>query len=119
VPGQAQGGRRRLWDPTVLPVPGGVSLIDALGFTFGPLELAALPPPNGVVLCDVFTPPGVILTLTNPPSGAGPSTPFAIPVPNTCALVGVTLCVQGGYVEASPAGKISLTNALDITIGSF
>jgi hypothetical protein len=31
----------------------------------------------------------------------------------------VTLCVQGGYIEASPAGKISLTNALDITIGSF
>lgn len=108
-----------VWDPTVIPSPGGTSLADALGFAFGPLELPALPPPNGVILCNFFTPPGLILTVTNPGSGSGPSTPFAVKVPDTCALVGVTLCVQGAYIEASPAGKISLTNALDITIGSF
>ncbi len=69
------GRERRLPRQTSLPAPGGVSLIDALGFTFGPLELAALPPPNGVLLRDIFTPPGVILTPTNPPSGAGPARP--------------------------------------------
>lgn len=46
-----------------------------------------------------------------------PGAPFAIAVPDIAALVGLTLCAQGGSLDSSFASH--LANALDITIGSF
>ncbi len=45
-----------------------------------------------------------------------PSTPFAIPIPDSCGLIGRTICAQGGSYAG---GILQLTNALDAVIGSF
>ena len=42
----------------------------------------------------------------------------SIPVPSDCTLVGLTFCTQAATVTSIPF-TIRLTNALDITIGSF
>ena len=94
-------------------------MLDVIVFTQAPADLQLLPGANGVLLCDIFTPPGIVATVTNPPTGIGSGGPFLIPVPANCALVGVQLCAQGGYAAFKPAGQIGLTNALDLTIGSY
>ena len=65
-------------------------------------------PPLGTLLCDISQPP-VFFT-------SAPGVPFALPIPASCDLVGATACSQGA--SASPT-SIQLTNALDVTIGSF
>ncbi len=47
---------------------------------------------------------------------SAPGVPFSIPVPNDCTLVGVELCTQG---VSFVGGLFQLTNALDITVGTF
>ena len=46
-----------------------------------------------------------------------PSTPFTFPIPSDCSLAGMALCCGAGSLEAGP--HIQLTNALDITIGTY
>lgn len=107
-----------IWDPIVFPRPGGVSATDFIIVTVGPIDLPGFfPPPNGTLLCDIFTPPGILVTVTNPPAGGGPGTPFFIPIPFNCSLIGFSVCTQGGYFD--PFAGFELTNALDITFGNF
>ena len=67
-----------------------------------------IPSGFGTILCGVS--PFLVVT-----GSAG--TPFALPVPNDCIFVGLTLCAQGGSIDA--VLTFELTNALDITIGTF
>ena len=41
---------------------------------------------------------------------------FSLPIPVNCNLVGVNLCAQVASVNVA---SVALTNALDLTIGSF
>jgi hypothetical protein len=96
------------WDPVIDHtsfLPGAV--MDALGITVNPLELTL--PPFGTLLCDLAR----TLSIETSPPGV----PFAVAVPFDCQLAGVNLTTQGAAVDAS--GAILLTNALDITLGSF
>lgn len=66
-------------------------------------------PPYGTLLCTLPT----IIEAPTSPAGV----PFALPVPSNCNLIGLTLCTQGLSVDGG--GGARLTNALDITIGTF
>ena len=46
-----------------------------------------------------------------------PGTAFALPIPPNCAYPGATLSAQGASIDANLG--ISLTSALDITIGTY
>ena len=101
------------WDPVIdhssfLPT----AVIDLVAVTLAPTNVSV--PPFGTFLCDIFTPPGLLVLFTNP----NPGTPFSIPVPCNCDFIGLTLCTQGASVGADGT-TILLTNALDITIGTF
>ncbi|MEM7306944.1 MAG: hypothetical protein AAF682_09750 [Planctomycetota bacterium] len=94
------------WDPRVdhaAFLPGAV--LDVLGASGASTNLPL--PPLGTLLCQIGT-----LVFT-----ASPGVPFAVPIPDSCALVGLSLCTQAASVDA--AGTIALTNALDITVGTF
>lgn len=95
------------WDPvidhtTFLPT----SIFDFLGIAAAPTNVSL--PPLGTLLCA----PPFLMT-----QGAPPGTPFAVQVPTDCAFAGVSLCTQGASITASSIVK--LTNALDITLGTF
>ena len=97
-----------VWDPvishaTFMPA----ATVDLLGITPNPLNFSL--PPWGTLLCD----PTLVLATVLSPAGV----PFAVPVPTDCGLAGLTLCTQGASID--PQGKILLTNALDIKIGTF
>ena len=63
---------------------------------------------QGTLLCNY----GQVIARFN----SDPGVPFSIPVPNNCTLIGVEFCSQG----VSFVGEIfRLTNALDITVGTF
>ncbi|MEM7307683.1 MAG: DNRLRE domain-containing protein [Planctomycetota bacterium] len=81
------------------------AVLDFVGF--GALA-TDVPSPFGTLLCGAS--PTVVLTA---PAGAA----FAVPIENSCYLVGVSLCAQGGSVDA--LGNIALANALDLTLGAF
>ncbi len=70
---------------------------------------ANVPSSIGTILCNI---PDVSLIFVN----TTPGTPFSIPVPSKCDLVGLTVCSQGGSLSAT---ETQLTNALDLTIGSL
>ncbi len=96
------------WDPVVdhsTFLPG--ATFDFLGITATAVNLDLSP--LGTLLCD----PALIVTIETVAAG----TPFAVPVPPDCIFVGVGVCTQGASVDA--LGTIRLTNALDVTIGSF
>jgi CubicO group peptidase (beta-lactamase class C family) len=96
------------WDPVIdhaAFLPG--AQLDALAVAAAPLNVPA--PPYGTILCDVFSSPSA---LVSGPAGA----PFAVPLPDACALLGVTLSAQGLSVDGS---TVLLTNALDVTVGAF
>lgn len=107
LPGQTSGPvLGAVWDPVIDHAsfqPGAV--LDVLVLTALP---ANQPSPLGTVLCDAATPP---LLFSGPPG-----VPFALPVPASCSLLGKGLCVQGASVDAV---SIALTNALDVTFGTF
>jgi hypothetical protein len=63
----------------------------------------------GTLLCDL-TSPGVIVS-------AVPGNPFSVPIPGDCSIVGVSFCAQAASFDV--AGGYGLTNALDITLGTF
>ncbi|MEM7308434.1 MAG: hypothetical protein AAF682_17265 [Planctomycetota bacterium] len=107
-----------VWDPRIVASPGTTSLIDVMITAFGPADLPLLPGPNGVVLCNILTGPGIVDTNFSTPVG-GVQQPFAIPFPDETSLLGITLCTQGGYADGTTPGLIHLTNAIDITIGAF
>ncbi|QDU83948.1 hypothetical protein Pla163_10490 [Planctomycetes bacterium Pla163] len=68
-----------------------------------------VPSPVGTLLCD--------LSGANYLYYATPGQPFDLPVPDDCAFVGLTGCVQGGSVDIT--GALFATNALDFTVGTF
>ena len=107
LPGQSSGPViGATWDPVVDHAsfqPG--ALLDVLVLTTLP---ANLPSGMGTILCNV---------------GAGSlsfgqlaGVPFSLPIPANCNLVGAKLCVQAASVNLA---SVALTNALDLTIGSF
>jgi hypothetical protein len=98
----------QVWDPFVDHssfLPG--AILDALFMTLAPVNLPV--PPHGTLLC---LPPIIVGPLTG-----SPGTPFVFPIPNDCVLVGIPLCTQAFSLDA--VGNALLTNALDITLGSF
>ena len=62
---------------------------------------------SGTLLCSIPA-PELIFT-------AAPGAPFAIPVPDVCALAGLAACSQGASV--SPTTGLVLANALDLVFG--
>lgn len=101
----------KTWDPIIDHtsfLPGATT--DLLEIAVSPSELFL--PPFGTVLIDAFSFPPIEFTTT-------PGTPFAVPLPLNCDLVGAQLYAQGISVDPSlfPTIDIRLTNALDITIG--
>ena len=96
-----------VWDPSIDHssfLPGAV--LDAVAVSSGSLNVAT---PAGTLLCSVVPSPVLVTTV--------PGTPFAIPVPADCSLVGASLCSQGGSVAAD--GTVALANALDLILGTF
>ena len=69
---------------------------------------ANVPTPIGTLLCDISVAPLLYLAL--------PGAPFAVAVPDDCALLGLQLSTQGVSRNGS---TLALTNALDITLGGF
>ncbi len=97
-----------VWDPVIdhtTFLPG--ATVDLLAVTPNPLNLST---GLGTLLCD----PTTILVLESVPAG----TPFVLPVPVNCSLIGFPLCSQGGSADAVSLA-VGLTNALDITVGTF
>lgn len=96
------------WDPFVDHTTFSPSaVIDGLALTVAPLNLAL--PPFGTLL--VLPPVGI-------PLQTGPaSAPFALPLPPKCSLAGAALYTQAFSIDS--AGDLLLTNALDITLGTF
>jgi len=87
-------------------LPGAGAGLLAAPFTAGS---GAGPSLLGTLLCDPWS-----ARLTDRvPAG----TPFAIELPASCTLVGTRWCAQAASVDAH--GTIRLTNALDVTIGTF
>jgi hypothetical protein len=94
------------WDPVIDHTTFLVnSVTDLLAFSATPTNI---PTALGTVLCGAT--PFLILTTS-------PGTPFALPIPTDCSLVGAALCTQGVGIDA--IFNIALTNALDITIGTY
>jgi hypothetical protein len=83
------------------------SILDILGLAFAPMNIPL--PGLGTLLCD---PSGLIIQFVAP----APGLPFSVSFPDDCSLVGYSLCSQGVSLNGV---VISLTNALDITIGTF
>ncbi len=79
---------------------------DLLGITAAP---ANVPTPFGTLLCDLAGPPPLVAT-----ASAGQA--FALPVPFSCPLVGLTLCAQGASTDGA---ALLLTNALDLRVGQL
>ena len=108
LPGQTSGPVvGAVWDPVIDHagfLPG--SFIDVLGVAALPANLPL--PPLGTLLCDLGSGP-ILFT-------AEPGTPFAVLVPANCALAGKSLCAQGLSADGV---DLALTNALDLTIGTF
>ncbi|QDU66173.1 Kelch repeat-containing protein [Engelhardtia mirabilis] len=94
------------WDPVIDHssfLPGAVLDFVAIGLT--PSDV---PSPLGTLLCGAA--PISIVT-------GAPGEPFGFEIPADCGLAGTVLCTQGGSIDA--ALVVGLTNALDITIGTF
>ena len=92
------------WDPvidhtTFMPA----ATHDALTFFVGPANIIT---PFGTLLCHTPLVTAVVLA----------GVPFSITPNLDCSIVGVSLCVQGGSWDGVNS---QLTNALDITIGTF
>ncbi len=96
------------WDPTIEHItfmPG--ATFDFLAITANPTNLDL--GPFGTLLCD----PAIIFSILSVVAGV----PFAVAIPSSCAFVGASICTQGASLD--PLGTILLTNALDITLGTF
>ncbi|MEM7309014.1 MAG: hypothetical protein AAF682_20190 [Planctomycetota bacterium] len=98
----------QVWDPFIdhtafLPS----ASFDFLAITATSLnvDLGAL----GTLLCD----PSSTVSIPSVAAGA----PFAVSIPSDCMLAGLSFCSQGASLDA--LGSIRLTNALDITVGTF
>jgi hypothetical protein len=83
------------------------ALLDLLAVTPLPSPVD-LPTAFGTILCDISSP----ILFFDSPAGL----PFAIPIPLNCNLVGKTICTQGVSTDGL---DVQLTNALDITFGTF
>ncbi len=109
LPSQTGGAALgQTWDPVVSHatfMPD--AILDLLAISLTPTEVPL--PPFGDLLC---LPPFIGDLLTSPPG-----TPFAVPIPDNCNFIGLTLCTQA--VSTNAAGTILFTNAIDITIGSL
>jgi hypothetical protein len=96
------------WDPliahtTFMPS----AILDFVAVTALPANVHV--PPMGTLLCDLGVSPLIVFSTV-------PGLPFSIAIPPSCDLVGASLCSQGASTDGS---SLALTNALDITIGSF
>jgi hypothetical protein len=93
------------WDPLV------EAFLPEAFLSFVAIDLGVpinVPTPIGTLLCS--PPPMRQVHLGTP------GQPFAIAVPSSPSLIGLTACSQGGAV--APGGTIALTNALDLVIGT-
>jgi hypothetical protein len=98
------------WQPSLTTPAVGTPSVDF--FAISSVALApTLIPGLGELLIGVAS-PNPLFVLAGP---AGTGTPFSMPFPLNCALVGVSLTSQAGQVGV--LGKVGLTNALDFTIG--
>lgn len=96
-----------VWDPLVdhgAFVPGALGDLLILSPSATEVDLGF----PGTLLCSV---PFLGFTPFNPTPGQ----PFAIPIPDDCSLIGVSLCAQA--VSSADGVSFLFTNALDVTIG--
>ena len=95
-----------LWDPVIdhaefMPE----ASVDVLIVSTAPSDVSV---ENwGALLCDVLAPTKCFFS--------SPGSPFQVPIPSDCSLIGATLCSQG--LSGDDDGN-RLTNALDFTIGT-
>ncbi len=90
------------WDPVIGNAPSN-GTFDLLALGFVPLHQ---PTPVGIALCD---PVAVEVALSG--------TPFAVDFPLEYTFLGLPLCTQGASLTS--ASTMSLSNALDITLGDL
>lgn len=117
LPGQTSGPvLGQVWDPAIQPqflsglFPNATPVVDLL--LLGPPANLPFPSLGGTVLVDPFAPP---LTLTTTPGSA-----FAVPVPDSCSLLGQLIATQGAAVGLDLGQVVvRLTNALDVVPGTF
>ena len=64
----------------------------------------------GTLLCNI-PPPNFLFF-------GGPGTPIPIAIPSDCTLAGQNVCAQGAGITFGPL-TLSLTNALDLVIGTM
>jgi hypothetical protein len=107
-PGQTSGPvLGKVWDPfidhtTFMPA----AALDLLGIATAPASI-----PTGLGTLLVGTPPFLIA------ASPAPGAPFELELPFACIDAGLAFTAQGASLEAG--GKIALTNALDIVVGTF
>ncbi len=110
LPGQTSGPLiGQTWDPVIDHngfFAGAMSDFYFISFMASNLDLGA----PGTLLCEIG--PLLFTVVTGLDVGA----PFDIPVPMDCALAGGEFCIQAGTINGSGG---HLTNALDVTIGTF
>jgi hypothetical protein len=96
------------WDPVVDHTTFSTgAIIDFMILSPFPFN-SDLGPPVGTLLCDPLA-SFFMYKIT------APGVPFAFPIPPEPTIVGVSLCTQGGSIDAN--FEANLANALDITIG--
>tara|TARA_R110002072_G_scaffold25443_2_gene84961 strand:+ start:12920 stop:13939 length:1020 start_codon:yes stop_codon:yes gene_type:complete len=107
LPGQTSGPViGATWDPVIDHssfMPGAVFDLFALGTGTANLPFS----PLGTILCS---------GLAGAPLLGVAGVPFAIPIPESCNLMGLSFCTQGLSTDGV---ALTLTNALDITIGNL
>ncbi|QDU67145.1 hypothetical protein [Engelhardtia mirabilis] len=97
------------WDPVVDHssfVPD--SIMDVLAISTTSPGAVNVPTAIGTLLCSLAPPPVLVST--------APGQPFAVPIPDDCELLGTALAAQA---LSAAAFALSLTNALDIVIGTL
>ncbi len=111
LPGVTSGPESGLtWDPVIDHTTFVTdATTDFAVLSGGPIDLFL--GAEGTLLCSPAV--GPILTFFAP----APGSPFAIRIPTNPSFIGLSLCVQGGSIDAAFA--LHLANALDITIGAF
>ncbi|MEM7205609.1 MAG: hypothetical protein AAF628_35465 [Planctomycetota bacterium] len=99
------------WDPVIdhtTFVPGAFADFMILSGAAVDLPLAGIA--TGHLLCDLT---GAVVQ-----TNGSPGTAFTLPIPVNPALLGQTLCAQGGSVDTG-VPDLHFANALDVTIGEF
>ncbi|MEM7201353.1 MAG: hypothetical protein AAF628_13875 [Planctomycetota bacterium] len=99
------------WDPVIdhtAFAPGAIADFMILSGAAADVPLGTIA--TGHLLCDLT---GAVVQTNGSPGSA-----FTLPIPNDPALLGQSLCAQGGSVDTG-VPDLHFANALDVTIGDL